>query len=142
MPSDRPAYGWPLRFALSAFRRHGEDAGLRIEVEGAQPVMLSFADLRKLKRLAIEDRRTVTRNGGSRESAVKYGGVALADLLESVGLTKLDPHVQRRAAIFALAGDGYQAAFSWVSCSTAPPACACWWSTKRTASRWTQATAR
>lgn len=99
-----------LAFCLPA---HGQGAGLRIEGVGGQPVVLSMADLRKLKRQTIEDRRTVTRNGESRESVVKFGGVALADVLESVGFTKLDPHMQRRAAIFAIAGDGYQAAFSW-----------------------------
>jgi len=104
-----------LAFAFCAFclPAHGQGAGLRIEGVSGQPVVLSIADLRKLKRQTIEDRRTVTRNGESRESVVKYGGVALPDLLEAVGFTKLDPHMQRRAAIFAIAGDGYQAAFSW-----------------------------
>jgi hypothetical protein len=102
-----------LTFCAFCLPAHGQGAGLRIEGMGGQPVVLTIADLRKFKRQTIEDRRTVTRNGESREIVVKYGGVALPDLLESVGLTKLDPHMQRRAAIFAIAGDGYQAAFSW-----------------------------
>jgi len=105
-----------LAFALCALSTSAlaqEKAGLRIEGITPQPMLLTVADLRKLKRQTMEDKRTVTRNGESRESVVRYGGVALPDLLEYAGLLKLDPHMQRREAIFAIAGDGYQAAFSW-----------------------------
>ena len=90
-----------------------EPALLRIQGIGNASLSLSAADFRKLKRQSIEDKRTVTRGGESRETVTKYGGVLLADVLEHAGMGKLEPHAQRRSAIFAIASDGYQAAFSW-----------------------------
>jgi hypothetical protein len=86
---------------------------LRIQGLGAAPISIAAADFRKFKRQTIDDRRTVTRGGETRETTTKYGGVLLADVLEYAGMGKLEPHAQRRSAIFAIASDNYQAAFSW-----------------------------
>jgi hypothetical protein len=86
---------------------------LRIQGLGSATLGLSAADFKTLKRQTIEDKRTVTRGGEARETTVRYGGVLLADLLEHAGIGKLEPRAQRRSAIFAIASDNYQAAFSW-----------------------------
>lgn len=90
-----------------------EPALLRIQGVGDATLSLSAADFKKLKRQSIEDKRTVTRDGAARETTVRYGGVLLADLLEHAGIGRLEPRAQRRSAIFAIASDNYQAAFSW-----------------------------
>ncbi len=102
-----------LLCGVVAFNLHAQEASLRIEGVGAQPVVLGVSELRKLKRQAIEDRRTITRGGESRESVVKWGGVLLSDVLAVAGFTQLDSHVARRAAFFAIASDNYQGVYSW-----------------------------
>lgn len=99
-------------FLLSAPAVHAQEATLRIEGIGDAPVTLTLADLRGMKRQAIEDKRPA-RNGKGPETVVHYGGVLLADVLDRAGFGKLDPHMKRRAAVFAIASDNYEVAYSW-----------------------------
>ncbi|HEY4375178.1 MAG TPA: sulfite oxidase-like oxidoreductase [Burkholderiales bacterium] len=99
-------------FFLAAPAVQAQEAALRIEGIGDAPTTLTLADLRGMKRQAVEDKRA-PRNGKGPETVVHYGGVLLADVLDRAGFNKLDPHMKRRAAVFAIASDNYEVAYSW-----------------------------
>jgi hypothetical protein len=97
-------------FTLDA---QAQEASLRVEGVADQPLVLSVADLHGLKRTSVDDTRTIKQGDASKQSTIHYSGVLLADVLERAGFSKLDPHTRRRSAVFGIAGDGYEAAYSW-----------------------------
>lgn len=102
-----------LACLLAGSTQAQEPARLRIEGLSPQAQVLTLDDLRKLRRTALDDKRGTGHDGKPTDMLVHYNGVLLSDLLEQAGFAKLDPRMRRRSAVFAIASDGYQAAYSW-----------------------------
>ena len=108
--------GWRVTFLLPLLLAAGlafaQDAGLEVRVE-ATARRFTAAEIAALPQTELVETRSVGAGAKAEQAEVRYRGVLLRDLLDAVGVQKLDRHALRHSGVAARATDNYAVLFSW-----------------------------